>query len=62
MKWEGDTHRDRRPRPLGISPIAVTGGAGAEKRAWRGHRANSTEPRGARAVHRLTQEEGPVRC
>lgn len=62
MKWEKDTHRGRRPRSLGITPIAITGGARAEERAWGSHRANSTEPRGAGAVHRLRQREEQVRC
>lgn len=56
MKWERVTHRDRRPRPLSITPVAITGEARAEERARGGHRADSTKPRGAGAVHRLRQE------
>lgn len=62
MKWEKDTHRGRRPRPLGITPITITGGGRAEERAWGSHRADSTEPRGAGAVHRLRRREEQVRC
>lgn len=52
------THWSRRPRPLSITPIAITGGARAVERT-RGHqRANSTEPCGAGAVHWLQQGEG----
>lgn len=53
VEWRRDTHRCRRPRPLGITPVAITGGARAEERAWGSDGAHSTEPTGTGAVHRL---------
>lgn len=57
-----DTHWGRRPRPLSITPIAITGGARAEKRTWRSHRADSTEPRWGGAVHWLKRRKKRVKC
>lgn len=50
------THWSRRPRPLSVPTIAVAGGARATKRTWGCHRADSTKPSGAGAVHRLQQK------
>lgn len=53
VKWEKDTYWGRRPRPLSITAIAITRRARAKERAWGSQRADSTEPCGAGAVHRL---------